>query len=102
MQKQRLQEVGLQAVKMWALARNQQIEKCLLSTLQNQQLQEAVEAGLRAVNLWAVRRKRVGQFSGGMKRRLSVAVSFIGDPRVVYLDECSTVSRLLKSPGSKM
>jgi ABC-type multidrug transport system ATPase subunit len=53
-----------------------------------------VEAGLCAVNLWAVRRKKVAQFSGGMKRRLSVAISFIGDPRVVYLDECSTVSLL--------
>ena len=63
--------------------------------LQKKGLQEAVEAGLRAVNLWAVRRKRVGQFSGGMKRRLSVAISFIGDPRVVYLDECSTVGMLL-------
>ena len=50
-----------------------------------------MEAGLRAVNLWAVRSKKVAQFSGGMKRRLSVAISFIGDPRVVYLDECSTV-----------
>lgn len=58
---------------------------------QKKRLQEAVEAGLRAVNLWAVRRKKVAQFSGGMKRRLSVAISFIGDPRVVYLDECSTV-----------
>ena len=59
--------------------------------MQKKRLQEAVEAGLRAVNLWAVRRKKVAQFSGGMKRRLSVAISFIGDPRVVYLDECSTV-----------
>jgi hypothetical protein len=61
------------------------------SAPQKKRLQEAVEAGLRAVNLWAVRRKKVAQFSGGMKRRLSVAISFIGDPRVVYLDECSTV-----------
>ncbi len=29
-------------------------------------------------------------FSGGMKRRLSVAVALIGRPKVVYLDEPST------------
>ena len=28
--------------------------------------------------------------SGGMKRRLSVAISLVGDPLVVYLDEPST------------
>lgn len=27
---------------------------------------------------------------GGMKRRLSVAISLIGDPKVVYMDEPST------------
>jgi len=63
----------------------------LNNVLQGKPLAAAVEAGLRSVNLWNVRRKRVGQFSGGMKRRLSVAVSFVGDPAVVYLDEPSTV-----------
>lgn len=38
------------------------------------------------------RRPQVRTYSGGMKRRLSVAISFIGDPLVVYLDEPSTVS----------
>ena len=33
---------------------------------------------------------RAGTFSGGMKRRLSVAISSMGDPRVCYLDEPST------------
>ena len=32
----------------------------------------------------------VGTFSGGMKRRLSVAIAFIGMPLVCYLDEPST------------
>lgn len=31
-----------------------------------------------------------GTYSGGMKRRLSVAISLIGDPPVVFLDEPST------------
>ena len=34
--------------------------------------------------------KQSGKYSGGMKRRLSVAISLIGDPKVVYMDEPST------------
>ena len=44
-------------------------------------------AGLRSVNLFngGVGSKQAQKYSGGMKRRLSVAISFIGQPRVVYL-----------------
>jgi ABC-type multidrug transport system ATPase subunit len=48
------------------------------------------------VNLWngGVGDKQAQQYSGGMKRRLSVAISFMGDPLVAYLDEPSTVGGL--------
>ena len=34
--------------------------------------------------------KPVGTYSGGMKRRLDIAMSLIGDPQVVFLDEPTT------------
>lgn len=30
---------------------------------------------------------RAGSYSGGMKRRLSVAIALIGDPKLVIMDE---------------
>ncbi|GBF94154.1 ABC transporter A family [Raphidocelis subcapitata] len=63
-----------------------------LKGLEGKALVEAVESGLRGVNLWnnGVADKQARAYSGGMKRRLSVAISFVGDPLVVYLDEPST------------
>ncbi|KAL6630052.1 hypothetical protein ACP70R_029817 [Stipagrostis hirtigluma subsp. patula] len=52
----------------------------------------AIEQSLRSMHLHAggVADKLVGKYSGGMKRRLSVAISLIGDPKVVYMDEPSS------------
>jgi ABC-type multidrug transport system ATPase subunit len=45
-----------------------------------------VEESLRNVNLFngGVADKQAGKYSGGMKRRLSVAISLIGDPKVCF------------------
>ncbi|KAF8047262.1 hypothetical protein N665_3120s0001 [Sinapis alba] len=53
---------------------------------------KAVEESLKSVSLFdgGVGDKPAGNYSGGMKRRLSVAISLIGNPKVVYLDEPST------------
>ncbi|KAL3678985.1 hypothetical protein R1sor_021941 [Riccia sorocarpa] len=61
-----------------------------LKNLKGIALTNAVEASLKSVNLKNVGNKRVKAYSGGMKRRLSVAISLIGDPRVVYMDEPGT------------
>ncbi|CAI5527519.1 unnamed protein product [Closterium sp. Naga37s-1] len=63
-----------------------------LKNLHGQALQQAVLESLKSVNLLAggAADKKAGKYSGGMKRRLSVAISLIGKPPVVYMDEPST------------
>ena len=45
---------------------------------------------LEGVKLTNVASKVAGSYSGGMKRRLSVAISLVGSPKVVMLDEPTT------------
>ncbi|KAI8820139.1 uncharacterized protein EV422DRAFT_531784 [Fimicolochytrium jonesii] len=49
-----------------------------------------VESRLTAVRLYKVRNQRSGTFSGGMKRRLSLVISTIGDPKIIFMDEPTT------------
>jgi len=51
---------------------------------------ETIEETLTHVNLVYVRGNPVSSFSGGMKRRLSVAISSIGNPSVIFMDEPTT------------
>ncbi|KAK1608101.1 hypothetical protein QYE76_031774 [Lolium multiflorum] len=55
-------------------------------------LVKAVDKSLKSVNLFycGFGDKSVNKYSGGMKRRLSVAIALIGNPKVVYMDEPST------------
>ncbi|XP_040382906.1 ABC transporter A family member 7-like [Oryza brachyantha] len=55
-------------------------------------LVQAVDESLKSVNLFhsGFGDKSVSKYSGGMKRRLSVAIALIGNPKVVYMDEPST------------
>ncbi|KAL8140462.1 hypothetical protein V2J09_006483 [Rumex salicifolius] len=63
-----------------------------LKNLKGSALKQAVDESLKSVNLYhgGIADKFVGKYSGGMKRRLSVAISLIGHSKVVYLDEPST------------
>ncbi|XP_066485290.1 ATP-binding cassette sub-family A member 13 [Tiliqua scincoides] len=51
------------------------------------QLHQQVNRALNDVGLFQHQYKRVGALSGGMKRRLSIAISFIGNSKTVVLDE---------------
>ncbi|MED6193393.1 ATP-binding cassette sub- A member 2 [Stylosanthes scabra] len=48
------------------------------------------QESLAEVRLTDSARVRVGSYSGGMKRRLSVAISLIGNPKLIILDEPTT------------
>ena len=63
-----------------------------LKNLTGDALTQAVDDSLKSVNLYngGVGDKEAGWYSGGMKRRLSVAIALIGNPKVVYMDEPST------------
>ncbi|WP_326821928.1 ABC transporter ATP-binding protein [Streptosporangium sp. NBC_01756] len=52
----------------------------------------SVERGalLERFALSGMERRQVGSLSGGQKRRLAVALAFVGDPRLVFLDEPTT------------
>ncbi|EEE68637.1 hypothetical protein OsJ_27207 [Oryza sativa Japonica Group] len=63
-----------------------------LKNLTGAALLKAVNESLKSVNLFhsGFGDKSVNKYSGGMKRRLSVAIALIGNPKVVYMDEPST------------
>ena len=56
-----------------------------------QRVREAAAVKLREVGLSEYDSDRLcSNYSGGMKRRLSLACATIGQPQIVFLDECST------------
>eukprot|EP00252_Welwitschia_mirabilis_P007191 TRINITY_DN18340_c0_g1_i1.p1 TRINITY_DN18340_c0_g1~~TRINITY_DN18340_c0_g1_i1.p1 ORF type:complete len:520 (+),score=89.88 TRINITY_DN18340_c0_g1_i1:193-1560(+) len=63
-----------------------------LKNLKGASLRNAVDESLKKVDLYygGVADRQSKKYSGGMKRRLSVAISLIGNPSVVYMDEPST------------
>lgn len=60
---------------------------CKLFKLSKNQIKERIEYTSKLVNLEDNLSKKVSNYSGGMKRRLSLAISLIQDPQLLILDE---------------
>jgi ATP-binding cassette subfamily A (ABC1) protein 1 len=54
------------------------------------ELNTVVLGKIKQLNLSAFENKLAGSLSGGNKRKLSVAIAMIGNPRIIFLDEPST------------
>ncbi|CAG8573287.1 3953_t:CDS:2 [Acaulospora colombiana] len=54
------------------------------------EIEKLVTERLAAVRLNKVANKPAGSYSGGMKRRLSMLISTIGDPKIIFMDEPTT------------
>jgi ABC-2 type transport system ATP-binding protein len=52
--------------------------------------QDLIEKTLEDVGLFEARDRKAGHLSGGMKRRLGIAQTLIGDPRIIIIDEPTT------------
>ena len=50
-------------------------------------LRERVDYAMEKVGLMEEAKRRVGKYSGGMKRRVSIAMATVTDPEIVLLDE---------------
>ncbi|WP_455537850.1 ABC transporter ATP-binding protein [Terrisporobacter sp.] len=60
---------------------------CRLYKIPKKERKDRIEECLSIVNLNNHKKKIVSNFSGGMKRRLSLAISLIHNPKVLILDE---------------
>ena len=57
------------------------------SGLNNEQIKKRTTELLEVLGLTDVRNKQVHKFSGGMKRRVNLAIGVIHEPRILFLDE---------------
>ena len=63
---------------------------CKIKGIPNNEVDTVTNKLLTNVGLIDVINARAGSFSGGMKRRLTVAMSVIGDPKIIFMDEPTT------------
>lgn len=63
---------------------------CKIKGISDEDIKLVTKEKLSEVGLEDVEYSLVKTFSGGMKRRLSVAISGIGNPKIIFMDEPTT------------
>jgi ABC-2 type transport system ATP-binding protein len=58
-----------------------------LHAMPKEKLKENVDALLQRLGLLEDSKRRVGKYSGGMKRRLNLIIALVHDPEIAFLDE---------------
>jgi ABC-2 type transport system ATP-binding protein len=57
-----------------------------LKGIHSSEISDKIDEVLAFVSLLPEKKNKVGSFSGGMKRRLSLAIAAIGNPKIILLD----------------
>jgi ATP-binding cassette subfamily A (ABC1) protein 5 len=60
-----------------------------LKGVPDESIPSLVDEKLKEIDLDRHQHKLASELSGGMKRKLSVLIAFIGNPRILFLDECT-------------
>ncbi|EGR29336.1 hypothetical protein IMG5_158040 [Ichthyophthirius multifiliis] len=63
---------------------------CKIKNMRLEEIPKEIDRRMQEVNMFDRKNQRVGTFSGGQKRRISLAISIIGNPKIVILDEPTT------------
>jgi ABC-2 type transport system ATP-binding protein len=82
-----LQEAALDSI---LTGREHLLLQATLQGLTSAQRRERTQALLERVGLTQAADRRVGGYSGGMKRRLDLALALVHSPRILFLDEPTT------------
>lgn len=59
----------------------------LKGIINSKERKERVQALLQKVNLYEVRKRRLGEYSGGMKQRFGIAQALLSEPKLLIVDE---------------
>lgn len=59
----------------------------LKGLVRTRERRDVVHTLLQMTNLFAARKRNLGTFSGGMRRRFGIAQALIGDPKLIIVDE---------------
>jgi len=61
-----------------------------LKGVPSNEIDENVSTTLRSIGLEVFETRKVIELSGGMRRRLSLGIALVGNPRIIFLDEPTT------------